>query len=58
MPDEDKKKEPRNESRIVIESPLTAPREPSEDMDRYGRIKAYRYMHKRAYERKPDTRRA
>lgn len=45
MPDDDKK-EPRNDSRIVIETPLTAPKPVEKpDMDRYGRVNPFRAGH-------------
>jgi len=38
MPDDDKKKEPRNDSRLIIETPLTPPKAVEKpEMDRAGR---------------------
>ena len=60
MPDDrEVKKDPQNQSRIVIETPLAPPRAPEKDMDRRGRINPYgsRWTG-RQFGNRRDTRRA
>jgi hypothetical protein len=57
MPADDK--EPQNESRIVIETPLTVPRAEKPEMDRRGRINPFsKRWTDRQFGKRRDTRRA